>query len=90
MLFHPDQREMYQTQCVTDPSYPRYANIVIFNRSDATWGAATTLTTTSDTLLSYAHPAISPDGVCLYFVSAMLGGQGGYDIWRVRLIGAIY
>ncbi len=86
--FTPDQREMYLTQCVTDPSYPRYANIVISNRSDAAWGAATTLTITSDTLSSYAHPAISPDGMWLYFVSDMPGGQGGYDLWRVRLTGA--
>ncbi len=86
--FTPDQREMYLTQCVTDPSYPRYANIVISNRSDAAWGKATTLTITADTLSSYAHPAISPDGMWLYFVSDMPGGQGGYDLWRVRLTGA--
>ncbi|MCD8210554.1 MAG: OmpA family protein [Prevotella sp.] len=86
--FTPDQREMYLTQCVTDPSYPRYANIVISNRSDAAWGKSTTLTITSDTLSSYAHPAISPDGMWLYFVSDMPGGQGGYDLWRVRLTGA--
>ncbi len=86
--FSTDQREMYLTQCVTDPSYPRYANIVISNRSDAAWGKATTLEITSDTLSSYAHPAISPDGAWLYFTSDMPGGQGGFDIWRVRLSGA--
>jgi len=30
-----------------------------------------------------AHPAISPDGLTLYFVSDMPGGQGGKDIWKV-------
>jgi peptidoglycan-associated lipoprotein len=30
-----------------------------------------------------AHPAISPDGATLYFVSDMPGGQGGKDIWKV-------
>ena len=34
---------------------------------------------------TYAHPAISPDGEWLYFVSDMPGGMGGYDIWRVRI-----
>lgn len=83
--FSTDGRQMYLTQCSTDPSYPRYAQIVTSNRSDAAWGAATALELTRDTLSSYAHPAISPDGMWLYFTSDMPGGKGGLDIWRVRL-----
>ncbi len=82
--FSPDGREMYLTQCVTDPSYPRYAQIVKSNRSDAAWGKATEVKIMNDTLTAYAHPAISPDGEWLYFVSDMPGGKGGLDIWRVR------
>lgn len=85
--FSIDGREMYITQCTTDPSYPRYATIAVSNRSDAAWGKATTLEISRDTLSSFAHPAISPDGNWLYFVSDMPGGKGGLDIWRVRLIG---
>lgn len=85
--FSPDGREMYITQCTTDPSYPRYAQIAVSNRSDAAWGKATALQISRDTLSSFAHPAISPDGNWLYFVSDMPGGKGGLDIWRVRLIG---
>lgn len=84
----PDQREMYLTQCVTDPSAPRYAQIVTSNRSDAAWGKASELKITADTLSSYAHPAVSPDGLWLYFVSDMPGGKGGLDIWRVRITAA--
>lgn len=83
--FTPDQSQMYLTQCTTDPNYPRYATIVTSNRSDAAWGKASALEITRDTLSSYAHPAISPDGQWLYFTSDMPGGKGGYDIWRVRL-----
>ena len=36
--FAPDGREMYLTQCVTDASAPRFAQIVTSNRSDAAWG----------------------------------------------------
>jgi len=86
--FTPDQREMYLTQCVTDPNYPRYATIAVSNRSDAAWSKASPLEITRDTLSSYAHPAISPDGRWLYFVSDMPGGKGGLDIWRVRLTGS--
>ena len=83
--FTPDGRTMYLTVCKTDPSYPRYATIATSNRSDAAWSKATELKLTRDTLSAYAHPAVSPDGEWLYFVSNMPGGKGGYDIWRVRL-----
>ena len=83
--FTPDGRTMYLTQCVTDPSYPRYAQICTSARSDAAWGKATPLKVTRDTLSSFAHPAVSPDGDWLYFASDMPGGLGGLDIWRVRI-----
>lgn len=86
----PDQREMYLTQCVTYPSYPRYAQIVKSNRSDAAWGKASSVELTKDTLSCFAHPAVSPDGQWLYFVSDMPGGKGGLDIWRVRITSAGY
>ena len=76
---------MYLTQCSSDPSYPRYAKIMKSSRSDAAWSKPSDVQLTRDTLSSYAHPAISPDGEWLYFTSDMPGGQGGLDIWRVRL-----
>ena len=50
--FSPDQRVMYLTQCVSDPSYPRYATIVTSNRSDAAWSKVSKLEVTRDTLSS--------------------------------------
>ena len=81
----PDGSTMYLTQCLSDASYPRFAQIVTAQRSDASWGKTTPLISTNDTLSAYAHPAISPDGEWLYFVSDMPGGKGGLDIWRMRL-----
>lgn len=81
----PDQREMYITQCSSDPAYPRYAIIAKSSRSDASWGKPTQVEISKDSLSSYAHPAISPDGQWLYFVSDMPGGHGGLDIWRMRI-----
>ena len=83
--FTPDGREMYITQCVSDGAYPRYATIAKSTRSDAAWGKANTVEVTRDTLSSFAHPTISPDGNWMYFVSDMPGGEGGKDIWRVRI-----
>ncbi len=85
--FSPDGQTMFLTLCKTDPNSPRYATIAISNRTDAAWSKPTELTISKDTLFSYAHPAVSPDGEWLYFVSDMLGGVGGYDIWRCRLYG---
>ena len=84
----PDGNTMYLTQCSSDPDYPRYATIVKSPRSDAAWGKGSLVELTRDTLSSYAHPAISPDGEWLYFVSDMPGGKGGLDIWRIRLTSA--
>ena len=81
----PDGSIMYLTQCLSDASYPRFAQIVTAQRSDASWGKTTPLLITNDTLSAYAHPAVSPDGEWLYFVSDMPGGKGGLDIWRMRL-----
>ena len=81
----PDGKTMYLTQCPTDPDYPRCATLMTSQRSDASWGKGTLLELVKDTLSSYAHPAVSPDGEWLYFVSDMPGGQGGLDIWRIRI-----
>ena len=83
--FTPDFKTMYLTICKTDPSYPRYAQIATSQRSDASWSKATPLEITKDTLSAFAHPAVSPDGMWLYFVSDMPGGLGGYDIWRMQM-----
>lgn len=83
--FSSDGREMYLTVCKTDPSSPRFAEIMKSSRSDASWSKPTEVKISNDTLSSYAHPAISPDGLWLYFCSDMPGGKGGLDIWRVRL-----
>lgn len=83
--FTPDSKTMYLTVCKTDPSYPRFAKIATSSRSDASWGKAQELEITKDTLSLFAHPAVSPDGMWLYFVSDMPGGMGGLDIWRVQL-----
>jgi len=84
--FSPDGKTMYLTQCQTDPNYPRYARIMVSRRSDAAWSKPQELVISKDTLCSFAHPAVSPDGQWLYYVSDMSGGMGGLDIWRCRLL----
>ena len=85
--FSPDGKTMYLTVCRTDPQYPRMAEIWTSQRSEAAWGKPTQLKITGDTLSSFAHPAVSPDGRFLNFVSDMPGGDGGLDLWRASISG---
>lgn len=84
--FAPDYKTMYLTRCLIDGEAPRPAQIYKSTRSDASWSAPVLCDIMKDSITSVAHPAVSPDGKWLYFVSDMNGGLGGLDIWRVELI----
>ena len=90
--FSPDFQTMYLTYCATDAQYPRPAAIRKSSRSDASWSEASAYNESMDSIFNYAHPAVSPDGKWLYFVSDMDGTYGGMDLWRIpmdgKLIGA--
>ena len=88
--FSPDGKSMYFTRCRWDATYPRMAEIYCSQRSDADWGEPKLCELAHDTLSSYAHPAVSPDGQFLYFVSDMPGGMGGLDIWRAPISGGSF
>lgn len=94
VAFSPDGKTMYLTVCMAHPQCPRMAEIWTAQRTDAAWSKPQLLKIGSDTLSSYAHPAVSPDGKWLYFTSDMPGGYGGLDLWRAdisngRGVGAI-
>ncbi len=83
--FTPDGQTMYLTRARREPNAPTGVEIYTSQRSEAKWSAAVKYEITADTLSSYGHPAVSPDGQWLYFSSDMPGGSGGLDIWRVNL-----
>ena len=76
---------MYLSRARREPNAQTGVEIYTSQRSDAKWSAPVKFEITSDTLSSYAHPAVSPDGQWLYFTSDMPGGYGGRDIWRINL-----
>ena len=84
--FTPDYKTMYLTRCAMDGEAPRPAQIYKSSRSDASWSAPELCDIMKDSITSVAHPAVSPDGKWLYFVSDMAGGMGGLDLWRAELI----
>ena len=77
---------MYFTRCRTSPEAPVYAEIFAFARTGANWGTPTKCAILNDSLSSVAHPAMSPAGDFLYFVSDMPGGFGGLDLWRINVV----
>lgn len=83
--FSPDGSTMYLSRARREPNSNTGVEIYTSQRSDAKWSAPVKFEITADTLSSYAHPAVSPDGQWLYFTSDMPGGQGGRDIWRINL-----
>ncbi|MEE0978534.1 MAG: OmpA family protein [Muribaculaceae bacterium] len=83
--FTPDGNTMYLTKARRELNANTATEIFTSQRSDAKWSAPVKYEITADTLSSYGHPAVSPDGNWLYFSSDMPGGSGGKDIWRVNL-----
>lgn len=85
VAFSPDAQTMYLTKARRELNAPTSVEIYTSTRSDAKWSAPVKFEITADTLSTFGHPAVSPDGEYLYFVSDMPDGYGGKDIWRISL-----
>lgn len=85
--FSKDGNTMYYTYCAQDPEGPRTAEIYVSSRSSAKWGKGTRASIVKDSVTALGHPSVSPDGKYLYYVSDAVGGFGGKDIFRSRLVG---
>lgn len=85
VAFSPDAQTMYLTKARRELNAPTSVEIYTSTRSDAKWSSPVKFEITADTLSTFGHPAVSPDGEYLYFVSDMPGGYGGKDIWRISL-----
>ena len=87
LSFSKDGNTMYYTYCAQDPEGPRTSEIYISSRSSAKWGKGTRANIVKDSVTALGHPSISPDGKYLYFVSDAVGGYGGKDLFRARVVG---
>ncbi len=85
--FSSDGNTMYYSYCAQDPEGPRTAEIYVSQRSNAQWGKGTRAAIVKDSVTALGHPAASPDGKYLYYVSDAIGGYGGKDLFRSRLVG---
>jgi peptidoglycan-associated lipoprotein len=75
-----DFREVYFTRCEAGKRETKGCKIMVAQRKGEGWSEPKALEILSDSLIA-GHPAISDDGLTLFFVSDLKGGFGGKDIW---------
>ena len=80
-----DGKTLYFTRSTNNAVGDRGTEICVSNRAGGTWSAPQRIKIFKDTTISVAHPALSPDGHTLYFVSDYNKGYGGKDIWKGTL-----
>jgi len=83
--FSTDGKIMFYTQSPYAPDGEKGTDIMMTNRAGGTWSTPQKIKIFNDSTVSVAHPAISPDGQTLYFVSDSKKGLGGKDIWKATL-----
>ncbi len=79
--FSPDYTEVFFTRCEAGKRESKGCVIMYSRREGVNWSDPEKIELLADTLVA-AHPALSPDGQTLYFVSDMPGGRGGKDLYR--------
>ena len=85
--FTQDGKTMYFTYSKPINGQDLGAKIYISERASGEWGEAQEVKLFADSSITVGHPALSPDGEKLYFVSDAVGGMGGKDIWVAELDG---
>lgn len=76
-----DGKTMFFTRCPYKGDTENNAECYETTRSGGRWGELKRVMPGGDSTMMVAHPAISPDGQTLFFVSDKDGGVGGKDIY---------
>jgi peptidoglycan-associated lipoprotein len=84
--FTSDGKIMYFSRSPYVADGARGTEILMSNRAGGTWSKPQKVKVFNDSTVSVAHPAISPDGQTLYFVSDSKKGLGGKDIWKGTIV----
>jgi peptidoglycan-associated lipoprotein len=79
-FFVDDYKELYYTRCEAGKREKKGCVIMYSKKTGDKWSEPKNIGILPDSVVA-AHPALTPDGLTLYFVSDMTGGSGGKDIW---------
>lgn len=82
--FTADGKTMYFTYSKPINGQDLGAKIFRTDRTGGEWGEPQEIKLFSDSSITVGHPAVTPRGDTLYFVSDAPGGFGGKDIWRAQ------
>ncbi len=78
--FVNDYKELYFTRCEVGKREKKGCEIMYTKRAGDKWSEPKNIGLEADSIVA-AHPALTSDGLTLYFVSDLAGGSGGKDIW---------
>jgi peptidoglycan-associated lipoprotein len=81
--------QMIFTRCNYDKTRNSPPQVYATSQVRGSWAEPSLIDILGDSVMA-AHPALSPDGSILYFVSDAPGGQGGKDIWMAEKSGGAY
>ncbi|NOY97357.1 MAG: OmpA family protein [Chlorobi bacterium] len=81
--------QMLFTRCRYDKSQNLGSEIFTTSQSRGSFSQPVKVELVGDSIIA-AHPALSPDGSVLYFVTDKIGGFGGKDIWAAEKSGGSY
>jgi len=81
-VFNYNYSTLYFTRCSQERG-EKYGCSIMFSRTHGDgWSDPENLKLAHDSMV-VAHPALSDDGLTMYFTSNIRGGYGGLDIWQV-------
>jgi peptidoglycan-associated lipoprotein len=79
--FSADYKELFFTRCEAGKRERKGCEIMYTKRTGEEWSEPKNIGLLPDSVIA-AHPALSHDGLTLYFVSDIPGGFGKKDIWK--------
>jgi peptidoglycan-associated lipoprotein len=82
VAFDPKGGTMYYTQCNGKDGKGKNCRIYSVTAAGTEWSEPAPLPFSSDSF-TCGHPALTKDGLIMYFSSDMPGGYGGKDLWYV-------
>lgn len=79
----PEGTTMYFTRCRFDKQAALGCQIMMSKQAGSKWADPVAVPIAKDSVV-IAHPSLTDDQLTLFFVSDMIGGLGGKDIWMAQ------
>jgi peptidoglycan-associated lipoprotein len=81
-VFNYNYTTLYFTRCQQERGEKYGCTIMLSKVQGDSWSEPEDLEIVSDSMIA-AHPALSDDGLTMYFSSNIFGGSGSSDLWKI-------